>query len=428
MGKLVRIPVHGFVEIEGSLLDLLDSPYLQRLRRVRQLGLADLVYPGAVHTRFEHSLGVKHLCDRLLEAQWDAMSEREDLGRFQRRYVAEVLGAAGLVHDVGHPPFSHVLEPLLEITVGMDHEDVGRKVARVALEEAGVTDPESVLEVAFGGRSDWTSVLHELIAGELGVDRLDYLERDSLHTGVAYGVIEVDRLLHTVEIPKGDGSGAVVVSFKGLEAAESVLVARYHMYRAVYFHRTCRAADTMLLKATTVAVEDGELDLGFIRKVDIDTGSMEDLLNWDDVGLLVTLSETGDVPAELVSMLRDRELYKCVSAVTLEDEPSVEDLFAVAEEISETVAGDDRSVLLDCSRIIPYEPGSEGILIRTSKGLRPLSEVSEVVSALKEKARWGEVKVRVYASPKVASGLDCEEVGRLAREALSDRLNRSGAP
>ncbi len=424
----MRIPVHGFVEVEGSLLDLMDSPQLQRLRRIRQLGLADLVYPGAVHTRFEHSLGVKHLCDRLLEVQWDAMSEREDLGRFQRRYVAEVLGAAGMVHDVGHPPFSHVLEPLIETVVGMDHEDVGRRVARVALETAGVTDPESVLEVAFGGGSGWTAVLHELIAGELGVDRLDYLERDSLHTGVAYGVIEVDRLLHTVEIPSGDGSGAVVVSPKGLEAAESVLVARYHMYRAVYFHRTCRSADTMLLKAASVAVEDGAMDLGFLRKVDSDEGAMEDFLAWDDVGLLVSLSEAGDVASELVSMLRERRLYKCVGTVVLEEEPSVEDLFLVAEEVSETVAEDDHSVLLDCSRIIPYEPGSEGILIRTSAGLKPLSEVSEVVSALKEKARWGEVRVRIYSRPDVAENLDGEEVERLVKEALTDRLDRRARP
>ncbi|WP_456481858.1 HD domain-containing protein [Methanopyrus sp.] len=396
MSRIIRIPVHGFVELRGVEERVLDSPEVQRLRRVRQLGLAELVYPGATHTRLEHSLGVKYLCDRVMEIHWEELKRNvPDVGKFSRSYIEEVLGLAGLLHDVGHPPFSHVPEPLLEEELGADHEDIGRAVARVVLERADAMDVEVTLEVAFGPGDGWTGALHSVIAGNLGVDRLDYLMRDSLHASVEYGRIELDRLLHTLEL--GD---PVVVHEKGLEAAESVLISRYHMYRAVYFHKTCRAGDAMLLWAMHVAAEDGDLDL---RVFDPDKLSRsEDALSafrsMDDSTLLNVLEEHPE-SREFVDALKNRRLYKCVAEYQAAVEPKHGELFEVAVETSEEHLGEPFGVLLDSSKVIPYDPSSDEVIVRTRDGDVPLSEVSDIVATLKERTLSEIPTVRVYVHP-----------------------------
>ena len=412
--RVVRIPVHGFVEVDGVSERVLDSPEMQRLRRVRQLGLADLVYPGATHVRLEHSLGVKCLCDRVLEIHWERLRrDVPEVGRFSREYVEEVLGLAGLLHDVGHPPFSHVPEPLLEEELGVDHEDIGAAVARVVLEREDVMDVEAVLETAFGPGKGWTRMLHQIIAGDLGVDRLDYLVRDSLHAGVEYGRIELDRVLHTLELGE-----RITVHWKGVEAAESVLVARYHMYRTVYFHKTCRAGDAMLLRAIRLAVDDGHLDLGafdpdrLLRKENARAAFLE----MDDCRLLHELMEHPEA-RELVEGLRARRLYKCVAEYKAAEEPSHGELIRWAEEVSEEHLGDPNGVLLDSSKIVPYDPSSEGVIVRTEEGQVPLSEVSDLVRTLKERAEREIPTLRVYVRPEVRE--DREMVRRVVEDVRS---------
>jgi len=262
----IRIPLRGNVPAGRAVRALLDCAPMQRLRGVRQLGLAHLVYPGASHSRFEHSLGVYAVGRQLLG---------EILSRGGRRFLTDQDGhaflAACILHDVGHYPFSHTLEELPPDPGGRvriaRHDERARAiiqgdpaVQRVLREEWG-TDPERIAgiideQATTGGAAD--ARLRHLLCGPLNPDRLDYLERDSQHVGVPYGrVIDSERLFATIDFT-ADGS-ALCVTPKGVSAVETLIFASYLMYREIYWHHTVRAAQAMLKRATTEALLRGEV-------------------------------------------------------------------------------------------------------------------------------------------------------------------------
>jgi hypothetical protein len=236
--KLFNDPVHGFIEMRSPLLlALLDHPWVQRLRRIKQMGASSLVYPGAEHTRLNHALGAYHL------AQTAVASLRADGALLAEAEVEAVL-AAVLLHDLGHGPFSHALEG--QLLVGYSHEQIGLELLRrLNVEHSGRLD--LTLAVATGAYP--RPFLHELVASQLDVDRLDYLLRDSFFTGVAEGVVGAERILKTL----GVAADRLVVSEKGLHSVEKFLLARRMMYWQVYFHQAALAAERHLLQIVTRA-------------------------------------------------------------------------------------------------------------------------------------------------------------------------------
>lgn len=288
--EVIRDPLWDNITLEGDALSVLDTPAVQRLRYIRQLGHAFLVYPGATHTRFEHALGAYHLTRRALAA----LESRAALGpatEADRRGVA----LAALLHDIGHYPFSHALEE-----AGFpSHEAQG--VARLgegelseALLQLGGAPLQAEIGALIQGRS--ASPLQGLISGPLDLDKIDYLCRDSRMCGVPYGTVDVDRLLATLTIVEGSGGRPEVgVQEKGVSALESLLFAKYQMYRNVYWHHAVRSATCMFKRAANDAVRRGS----------VTAAGVADLTDDSFMQLLVDRDQSA-----LAESIRDRRLFK----------------------------------------------------------------------------------------------------------------------
>ncbi|MDX2191962.1 MAG: HD domain-containing protein [Gemmatimonadales bacterium] len=287
---VVRDPLWDNIRLEPAALAALDTPEMQRLRYVRQLGHAFLVYPGASHSRLEHALGAYHLARRAL-AQLEERGELDGIPEADRLAVR----LAALLHDVGHYPFSHALEE-----AGFpDHEELGRrKLVSGALGAvlAGLGDG---LGATIGALVTGTSTapLAGLISGSsLDLDKLDYLSRDARMCGVPYGAVDVDRLLAALTIVGEGDSREVGVGEKGLSALESLLFAKYQMYRNVYWHHAVRSATCMFKRCVRAAVRAG-------------TTSTAQLAEATDDGLMEVLARGGQ---PLAVALRERRLHKRV--------------------------------------------------------------------------------------------------------------------
>ncbi|MFN4079351.1 MAG: HD domain-containing protein [Saprospiraceae bacterium] len=230
--KIFNDPVYGFVSVpRGLLLELIDHPYFQRLRRIRQVGLASYVYPGALHTRFHHALGALHLMQQAL-----GVLRQKNAPVSDAEYEAAC--AAILLHDIGHGPFSHALEHSL---VSLRHESLSLQFMQALNREFG-----GALDMAidiFEGRY-CKPFLHQLVSGQLDMDRMDYLNRDSFFTGVSEGVIGYDRIIKMLDVHQGE----LVVEEKGIYSIEKFLIARRLMYWQVYLHKTGVAAEQMLIQ------------------------------------------------------------------------------------------------------------------------------------------------------------------------------------
>lgn len=231
--KLINDPLHGFVTLPSALVyDVVQHPYFQRLRRIRQLGMSEWVYPGATHTRFHHALGAMNLMVKALDTLRVKGIEITD-----EEKEAAILGI--LMHDIGHGPYSHTLEYTL--AQGVNHEDISiMLMERMNIEFGGAL--RLAIDI-FRGDYHKKPFLHQLISGELDMDRLDYLMRDSFYTGVSEGIVGVDRLIHMLNVKDGD----LVVEEKGIYSVEKFLVARRLMYWQVYLHKTVIAADALLV-------------------------------------------------------------------------------------------------------------------------------------------------------------------------------------
>lgn len=238
--KIINDPVFGFINIRSELVfDLIEHPYFQRLRRIKQLGLSCMVFPGANHTRFEHALGAVHLMRSaigILRLKGQDISDEE----------ADAVTVAILLHDIGHGPFSHVLEDTL--VLGVPHE----RISLLLMEELN-RQFDGKLELAIRIFTDQypKHFLHQLVSSQLDMDRLDYLSRDSFFSGVSEGVISSERIIKMLNVKNDE----LVVEYKGIYSVENFLIARRLMYWQVYLHKTVLSAEYLLINVLTRARE-----------------------------------------------------------------------------------------------------------------------------------------------------------------------------
>lgn len=312
--KIINDPVYGFVTIpSGFIYDLIQHPYLQRLRYIKQVSMTHLVYPGALHTRFQHVVGAMHLMSLAIETLRGkdvSISEKEE----------EAALAAILLHDVGHGPFSHSLEHTL--VEGVSHELISALLMDKLNEEfSGRLD----LAITIFNDQYHRKFLHQLVSSQLDTDRMDYLNRDSFFTGVSEGVISFDRIIKMLNVKDDE----LVVEAKGIYSVEKFLIARRLMYWQVYLHKTVIAAEQMLIKALARAKELSNkgvklfatpaLDHFLNNKIDKETFlSNESHLEWftrlDDTDILSAIKIWADHEDQILSMLCSklvrRELFR----------------------------------------------------------------------------------------------------------------------
>ena len=232
--KIINDPIYGFISIpDDFIFDIIEHPYLQRLRRISQLGLSHLVYPGAIHSRFQHVLGAMHL---MVQAVSVLKRKGHEITKEEERGVLLAI----LLHDIGHGPFSHALE--FDIVNSVDHEDISGFFIR-RLERIYGEDLKLALSI-FEDRHN-KPFLHQLVSSQLDMDRLDYLNRDSFYSGVSEGIIGSDRLIEMLQVHKGN----LVIEEKVIYSIEKFIVARRLMYWQVYLHKTVVSAEYMLIYA-----------------------------------------------------------------------------------------------------------------------------------------------------------------------------------
>ncbi|PWD99320.1 HD domain-containing protein [Marinilabilia rubra] len=312
--KIVNDPVHGFISIPDNILySLIEHPYIQRLRRIKQLGLTSLVYPGAVHTRFQHTLGAFFLMGT-------AISVLRNKGCQISENESTAAHSAIIMHDIGHGPFSHALEQTL--IESLNHEDI----SLLLMDKLNVHFKGALSEAIdiFKGNTD-KLFLHQLVSSQLDMDRLDYLKRDSFFSGVSEGVIGSDRIIKMLEIKNNE----LVVEGKGIYSIEKFLVARRLMYWQVYLHKTALVAERMLIhilkRAKDLALNKQDvpappflktfLEKRFCKKDFLSNPKiLEDFIMLDDNDIMSALKQWRNhrdpVLAKLSSNLLNRRLLK----------------------------------------------------------------------------------------------------------------------
>jgi HD superfamily phosphohydrolase len=318
--KIINDPLHGFFAIPSPLLyDVIQHRYFQRLRRIRQLGMSEWVYPGAIHTRFGHALGALNLT-------WQALESLQKKGISISAEEKEATALAILLHDVGHGPFSHTLEHTLIREV--NHEHISLRIMQRMNQEMG-----GALELAiriFQGQYSEKPFLSELISSQLDMDRLDYLMRDSFYTGVSEGVVGADRILHMLNV----ADGHLAVEEKGIYSVEKFLIARRLMYWQVYLHKTVIAADALLVailrRARHLAGQHHSLGsyhplLHFLFR-DVHFGNFDDealdlFLQLDDIDILSSIKHWQFHEDRILSLLSRAMLQRRLPKVKVQLQP-----------------------------------------------------------------------------------------------------------
>lgn len=384
--KVVRDPIHGDISVTGCLLELLSTPEVQRLHSIKQLGFAHLVFPGAHHTRFEHSLGACAIATRVADIL-GLPNEEKDL-----------LACAALLHDVGHGPFSHTLESILLERFGVDHVDLTEKLILGTYTIFDDTE-KSFIHAAtmhqilrhydantkeivriIKGEPSKKSYLSQLLNSTIDVDQLDYLMRDAYYTGVSYGLIDTQRLLQTMMIHRGH----LVMMRKGVSVVENILMARALMYSSVYFHKTVRIAELMLLKALE-EIPDAE-PFEFFRMTDAE--------------IMTRLRTMGLYQQEIVTRLKYRDLFKQAYTASFQDLETgdrkiltkLEDAAKRREkerEIEEALGIPKGHIILDIPQpeLLRAEPriNRTDIRILDGRSLKPLDDFTPVAQAIRSR-------------------------------------------
>ena len=323
----MRDPIHGFVKLSDKEMKLINTRVFQRLRRIRQLAMTFLVYPGAVHTRFDHSIGVMHIAGRICTKLRELHPERvceEDIVRIR---------FAALLHDVGHGPFSHVSESLLERYAPDQPEMAGNreKIHEKITVDILQTDPEIneilsseerkfVVEMIRGQETqNWQ---RDIVSSELDADKMDYLLRDAYFAGVKYGVYDLEKLIEScliLDLP----DSPLAISSKGIYALEQLLLARYHMTQQVYWHRVSLISTEMIIRGITLAIDGGNPEMAALYRYDAENREhfLQNYLMFHDEKVIDILRNCEQEKArEIFDRLYCRKLFKMIAEIRFKDE------------------------------------------------------------------------------------------------------------
>jgi HD superfamily phosphohydrolase len=421
----IRCPIHGFISLNAWEKELISHPSFQRLRRIRQLAWTDHVYPGAMHTRFEHSLGVMHTATLLYSAIRNTSADilQSELGYKEEglNRDLQLVRLAALLHDLGHAPFSHASEDLFPSHNGTEykHEHYSAAIVRTELKSAIEDHPLNVTNYGFTAE-DIAALLdgsttakqrlfwRDLIDGQMDADRMDYLLRDSFHAGVQYGRYDLNRVINTVRaIPGARGRGPRLgISEGGWHAAEGLVLARYFMFTQMYFHKTRVAYDVHLRGALQELLPNKQFPLP-------EGEQLKEYLGWDDwrvLGLLAS-GQGGEHGARLASRDHYRLAY-------WSPEISTEADFSLVERIKKELG--DLVVAEAESSKSWYKTGKPDIPVVSdvdSNSVWPLSKYSTVVLNMKPVNQ-----VLLYVRPE-----DTEKSNTIVRGVLGNERNKQGA-
>ena len=365
-------PIHDFVRVNSNELKIIDTSIFQRLRRIRQLSGAHLIYPGAQHTRFEHSLGVMHIASMAGHALHEKGIVSSD--------NIQNLRFAGLLHDIGHGPFSHLFEELLQKRK-MSHEDIGRDIILKTqigdLISANGFNKKLITELAFGDSK--FQFMNEIISGALSADIMDYLLRDGYFTGAEHAKIDHNRLTYSLDVYKNK----LALEKSALVNFETMMISRYQMFKAVYFHKTVRAGEVMLLESMYLAEE--ELGLSSI--------SLDEYLKLTDeviLSKLLNLPERNSklrIAKKIATDYLNRNLFKSVFEVSVTGNAITKKrMQSIREEVSKKSKVDINEIFVDSSNTpsIPLSPSkkeSKSIIILERDGVKttakdmPISDI-----------------------------------------------------
>jgi HD superfamily phosphohydrolase len=421
----IRCPIHGFITLNSWEKEIISQPAFQRLRRIRQLAWTDQVYPGAMHTRFEHSLGVMHTAALLYAAIRQSSSEvlENELGYKEEglNRDLQLVRLAALLHDVGHAPFSHASETLFperENEERYKHEDYSAAIVRTELRSAIEDHPLNVTNYGFtaediaalidGSTSAKQRLFwRDLIDGQMDADRMDYLLRDSFHAGVQYGKYDLNRVVNTVRAIPGMRGRAprLGISEGGWHAAEGLVLARYFMFTQVYFHKTRVAYDVHLRGALEELLPN--------RQFPSPNGEhLKEFLTWDDwkvLGLLVN-GQGGEHGTRLACRDHYRLAYGSPEISSEADLTLVEN---IKKELGDLVVAEEESAKSW------YKTGRPDIPVVSnvdSGTVLPLSRYSHVVLNMKPNNQ-----VLLYVRPDEA-----EKANEIVRRVLEHERNRQG--
>jgi HD superfamily phosphohydrolase len=421
----IRCPIHGFISLNSWEKDIISQPAFQRLRRIRQLAWTDQLYPGAMHTRFEHSLGVMQTASLLYQAIVGRSSFvlKEDLGYtdvgLDRDH--QLIRLAALLHDVGHSPFSHASEGLFPAQPNgkkFKHEQYSAAIVRTELRDVIENHP---LNANYGFKAEDVAALlegntlakqrvfwRELIDDQMDADRMDYLLRDSYHAGVQYGRFDLDRIKNTiVAIPGVDGSAPRLgVTNGGWHAAEALVLARYFMFTQVYFHKTRVAYDIHLREALKEILPGGK----FPSPVG---DELKKFLAWDDWRVLGALAKGEG--GEHGRRLANRDHFRLALA---SPEVSSTDDFVFFEKVHEKLGG--MVVSVEEASKSWYKVGQPDISVMNetdTTDVQPLSKYSSVVKNLQSNNR-----MMLYVRPE-----DSERAREIVRQETEHERSRQGS-
>jgi len=386
-------PIHDFVRVYDDELKIIDTPIFQRLRRIRQLSGAHLIYPGAQHTRFEHSLGVMHIASMAGQALAEkGIVSSDDI---------QNLRLAGLLHDIGHGPFSHLFEEIFEEKRKISHEDLGRDI--ILKTEIGDIiskngfDKKLITKLAFGDSK--LQFMNEIISGVLSADMMDYLLRDGYFTGAEHAKIDHHRLTHSLDVYKNK----LALDKSSLVNFETMMISRYQMFKAVYFHKTVRAGEVMLLEAMDLA--EGELGLSSMN--------LDEYLQLSDDVILAKLLNLPEHNSKLKASKKiatdylNRNLFKSVFETTLTGKAITKKrMQELREEVSKKSKIDINEIFVDSSNTpsIPLSPSkkeSKSIILLENNGNKTTAKEILISQIKLVSAMSGFMKIlRVYTPAK----------------------------
>ena len=347
-------PIHKYIPITDLEKKLIDTEFFQRLRKIRQLAGAHLVYPSAQHTRFEHSIGAMHLAGLAAESLLNK-------GYITCKEDVESLRITALLHDIGHGPFSHLFEEVLREKESnkINHEIIGKRIIKETilidiLEKYGY-DGNYVCKLSFG--ESQKMFYDEIIAGSLSVDIMDYLPRDSFFTGAEYGKVDYHRLISSLEVLS---NGHLGIDKSAINSLESMLISRYQMFKAVYFHKTVRAGEVMLLHSLISAD----------KQLNFSNFTIEEYLDYTDdktIDIICSLKEN-KFASELALDYKKRNLFKCVYEKFLQNKHNAFDKGLAGKYIRDFLGGikeyldiDESLIFIDISQApsMPLTPSKK---------------------------------------------------------------------